>query len=186
MVVTYDHIRQPMRLIEAETWVIAKLGATPRARHSRFVGALMRKVAERVAPEDAELWEVTGLLHDLDYPICEGDWHMHGRITVAWLEGRLPVPALQAIAAHDHRSGIVADGPMAHALKLCDALAVLDEGAGRTATLAAFASGEPALRELAGERAYLAGMIIELSTGLDLQLAALTEILAALPEQMAG
>ena len=42
-------VREPMRLLEAEAWVIAKLGTTPRAEHSRFVGALLRAMAARLA-----------------------------------------------------------------------------------------------------------------------------------------
>jgi len=176
-------IRQPMRLLEAEAWVIAKLGASPRAEHSRFVGSLMRALAGSLAPTEAELWEITGLVHDLDFFVVDGDWPIHGRTTAAWLEGRLPIPALLAIAAHDHRSGIPSDAPLAEALRLCDALAVLDETAGRAQVLSALSTGEDAIRDLAGERAYLAAMILELSTSLGLSLEASGEMLTVLPEQ---
>jgi len=180
---TYDYVRDLMRLIEAEAWVIAKLGATPRAEHSRFVGMLMRGLGERLEPAEAEIWEITGLLHDLDFFAIDGDWHIHGRTTVAWLEGRLPIPALLAIAAHDHRSGILSDAPCAMALRLCDALAVLDQRAGRSATLAAMREGAAAIHALAADRPFLADMIMELSAGLGVTLTELAGLLAGLPGQ---
>lgn len=183
MATTYDHVREPMRLLEAEAWVIARLGATPRAAHSRFVGALMAALAGRLAPEEVELWEITGLVHDLDFFIVDGDWHMHGRITAAWLEGRLPIPALAAIAAHDHRSGIISDEPIADALKLCDAVAILDEIAGRAPTLGALTEGEAALRALAGERVHLPQMIGGFGARLSIGLEEIRQSLAGLPEQ---
>lgn len=182
---TYPYVRDLMRLIEAEAWVIARLGATPRAEHSRFVGYLMRRFGERFEPDEAEIWEMTGLLHDLDFFVVAGDWHIHGRTTAAWLEGRLPLPAMLAIASHDHRSGIVSDAPMSEALRLCDALAVLDEAAGRPAMLAALQGGEAGVDALAGERGYLADMVVELSESLGLELAAVARLLAGVPEQTA-
>lgn len=183
---TYPYVRDLMRLIEAEAWVIAKLGATPRAAHSRFVGCLMGGLGKRLEPDEAEIWEMAGLLHDLDFFVVAGDWHIHGRTTAAWLEGRLPLPAILAIASHDHRSGIVSDAPMSQALRLCDALAVLDETAGRMATLAALRGGEAAIDGLAGERGYLADMIVGFSETLGLGLAVMSELLGDLPEQRGG
>ena len=179
-------IREPMRLLEAEAWVIARLGATARAEHSRFVGYLMRALAAELDPAEAELWEIAGLLHDLDYFVVDGDWHIHGRTTAAWLEGRLPLSAMLAIAAHDHRSGILSDAPMSLALRLCDALAVFDQQAGRAPLLAALRDGEAAVDVLAGERGFLAEMIVRLSGELGLTLVAIERLLAALPVQPAA
>lgn len=170
-------MREPMRLIEAEAWVIAKLGATPLAEHSRFVGNLMGALAGLLAPGEAELWEITGLLHDLDFFVVDGDWHIHGRTTAAWLEGRLPLSAMLAIAAHDHRSGILSDAMLSRALRLCDAVAVLDEQAGRQAILQALRDGEAAVTVTAGNRAHLAKTIVVVSAELGLDLAMLSRLL---------
>ncbi|HOI13235.1 MAG TPA: HD domain-containing protein [Methanoculleus sp.] len=45
--------------------------------HSHATAAIMRKVAEHLG-EDASLWEVIGLLHDIDYDIVGGDMERHG------------------------------------------------------------------------------------------------------------
>ena len=179
-------VREPMRLLEAEAWVIAKLGATPRAFHSRFVGGLMRSLAGQLAPSDAELWEITGLLHDLDFFVVDGDWHIHGRTAAAWLEGRLPLSAMLAIAAHDHRSGILSDALLSRALRLCDALAVLDQNAGREATRGALPAGEAAIYLIAADRPFLASMIVELSDGLGVTLVELAQLLRTMPGQPAN
>jgi len=180
---TYQYVRDLMRLVEGEAWVIAKLGDTPRAAHSRFVGSLMRGLGERLEPDEAEIWELAGLLHDLDFFVVDGDWHIHGRTTVAWLEGRMPIPALVAIVAHDHRSGVLSDAPMSQALRLCDAIAILDQSAGRAAMLDALREGEAAIRALAGERGFLADMIVGFSDALGVDRAGLADQLARLPEQ---
>jgi hypothetical protein len=176
--IPYDNVRQPLRLLEAEASVIAKLGATPRAEHSRFVGALMRRLAELHQDGDPELWEIVGLLHDLDYFVIEGDWSMHGRITVAWLEGRLPSQALWAIGAHDPRSGVVCDLPIADALKLSDALAILDQRVGRQALLKALKSGPQAVVELSRQRDFH-GLILPWAERLEIDLGVIAGVMAA-------
>jgi predicted hydrolase (HD superfamily) len=179
-------IREPMRLLEAEAWVVAKLGATPRADHSRFVGSLMRALAGHLAPAEAELWELTGLLHDLDFFVVDGDWAIHGRTTAAWLEGRLPIASLIAIAAHDHRSGVLSDATMSRALRLSDALSILDQLAGRAATTNALNAGEVLLEAVSDGKPYLAGMIIEEADTLGVELGRVAAILSQLPVQPRG
>ena len=38
--------------------------------HSYAVEAIMRGLAEKLAPEDVEYWGIVGLLHDLDEETC--------------------------------------------------------------------------------------------------------------------
>ena len=104
-----------------------KLGDTPRAAHSRFVGYAMRRIAAHLQM-DAVVCELVGLCHDLDFEHTRTTPHQHGPLAAAWLSDRLPPEALLAIAAHDHRAGLTCDLPICAALKLADALAVIAEG----------------------------------------------------------
>ena len=169
-----------LSLAEAEHLVAERLGVSPRAAHSRFVGLVMRQLAtERGA--DAELWQVVGLVHDLDYFAVDGDWSRHGVLTAAWLAGRLPGDALAAIQAHDHRAGVRSDTQLAELLRLADGLAVLDETAGRETTVAAL-RGE-ALQTVTGSRPFLVDIIGGAAARYGMTLAMLARVLAALPPQ---
>jgi hypothetical protein len=144
---------------EALDLVHKHLDHTPRAAHSRFVAYVMRQLAS-VFAADADLWEITGLCHDLDFFATSGDWTQHGLLTIRWLAGRLPDDALQAIAAHDHRTGIQSDTLIADMLNLADAVAVIEKRYGRDLFQQAD-SGDPyfALRNHLGDRAYLADIV---------------------------
>jgi predicted hydrolase (HD superfamily) len=170
-------------LAEAEGLVGKWLGDTPRAAHSRFVGEVMRRLALELGG-DVELWQVVGLVHDLDYFAVAGDWSRHGRLTADWLAGQLPAEAHDAIAAHDHRSGTVSDTVLSDMLKLADALAVLDESAGRELTCGALSGG--GLADVVGNRPYLATMIKHLAGHHHLALERLAQLLEGLPRQSRG
>ena len=70
--------------------------------HSRATAAIMRKVAEQIG-EDADTWEIIGLLHDIDYDLVEGDMDRHGiegyRILV---ENGVPEEIADIIRRHNH------------------------------------------------------------------------------------
>ena len=82
-------------------------------RHSRATEAIMRQLAARLGA-DAELWGLTGLLHDLDLELVGEDMQRHGRETARLLRECFDYPAegLQAILAHN---GDVLDVPCATA-----------------------------------------------------------------------
>jgi len=148
-----------LSIAEADGLVVQHLGNAPRANHSRVVAHVMRKLAETLS-EPAELWEVVGLCHDLDFFEVQGDWSRHGPMAAEWLGERIPSEAQQAIAAHDHRTGIAADSLLADSLKAADAITVIDEKLGRSALRAIdLASPYAALRAQLSRRAYLADMI---------------------------
>lgn len=148
-----------LSIAEADELVVRHLGDAPRANHSRVVAHVMRKLAEALA-EPTELWEIVGLCHDLDFFAIQGDWSRHGPMAVEWLGDRIPPEAQQAIAAHDHRTGIVADSLLADSLKVADALTVIDEKLGRSGLRAIdTASPYAELRSRLGRRAYLADMV---------------------------
>lgn len=56
--------------------------------HSYAVEAVMRSLAKKYAPQDEELWAMSGLLHDLDNDVCgwETDMSKHGPKTVELLK----------------------------------------------------------------------------------------------------
>lgn len=75
--------------------------ATPSLmKHALASEVVMRALAERLG-EDAELWAMAGLLHDLDYPATESSPEKHGIETAKMLASSLPEPALAAIRAHN-------------------------------------------------------------------------------------
>lgn len=77
--------------------------------HSFAVEAVMRALAKRLAPEDVDLWGVTGLLHDLDNDLVDwkSDMSLHGKRTVKILkEIDFGNEAMyNAILAHNHATG---------------------------------------------------------------------------------
>ena len=69
-------------------------------QHALASEAVMRALAKRL-DEDVELWGITGLLHDLDYPATAQEPAKHGIETARQLEGQLAEAALNAIRAHN-------------------------------------------------------------------------------------
>jgi hypothetical protein len=159
------------------------LDDTPRAAHSRFVGHLMRALA-RVFDANAEIWEITGLCHDLDFFATSGDWSQHGLVTIRWLAGKLPDDALQAIAAHDHRTGIQSDTLIADMLNLADALAVIDQRFGPD-LLKQAGDDDPytTLRRHLGDRAHLADILERHASKHALSFRCMVDIVNAGPPQ---
>lgn len=172
-----------LSIAEANALVAQHLGDAPRANHSRVVAHIMRKLAEALS-EPTELWQVVGLCHDLDFFGIQGDWSRHGPMAVEWLGDRIPLEAQQAIAAHDHRTGIVADSRLADSLKAADAITVIDEKLGRPA-LRAIDTATPyaALRTLLGRRAYLADMVEHYALKYGLAFESLVGTVTGAPEQ---
>ncbi len=83
-----------------EIWT--KYLTTPYLRlHTLESEAIMRKLAVNIG-EDADYWGITGLLHDLDMDIINGNYTLHGLKTVEILrnEGYELPEMFQAITAH--------------------------------------------------------------------------------------
>jgi len=66
-------------------------------QHSIASEAVMRALAREFG-EDEELWGLTGLLHDVDYPATEATPEKHGLEGARLLEGKLPEEALTGCA----------------------------------------------------------------------------------------
>jgi hypothetical protein len=163
-----------LSVADAERLVSQHLGDTPRAAHSRFVAYLMRQLASECAA-DADLWEVVG---------TRDDPARHGLLAAQWLGDGISPDARRAIEAHDHRTGVTAETPVADMLKLADVLAVTDARLGR-ATLATLDDGAPlaALRTALAGQPYLCDMLERYAAKHGLALKRIAAILTAAPPQ---
>ena len=158
-----------------------ELGDSAKAAHSLLVGSIMRKLADRFQA-DTKLWEIVGILHDLDFPATESDLARHGLVTVQMLGDSLPPEALQAIAAHDHRTGVQADSLLAQSLRAADALADIASHVPTGELAQLVGPGEDAyaaLCERLGQRAYLSDMLQEYTRTCGLTFTDLKAMLAA-------
>ncbi len=91
-------------------------------RHCLAVAASMRAMA-RAQGADEELWEVTGMLHDLDYERFPDLETGHPRHVMALLEERdAPAEMIHAIAAHASYLDVPAQTPLDRALLAVDEL----------------------------------------------------------------
>ncbi len=91
-------------------------------KHARAVEIVMRAAASQYAgPQaDAELWAVTGLLHDADYE----QWpENHPQRIVDWLREQGEEAMAYAVSFHQTRWGLPPTNPMDSALLACDELA---------------------------------------------------------------
>ena len=172
-----------LSVAEADVLVDQQLGDTPRAAHSRLVAYLMRRLAG-VFAANADLWEIVGLCHDLDFFQTSGEPSQHGLLTVKQMGDRIPIDAQQAIAAHDHRTGVQADTLLADMLKVADVIAVVDHGLGRSV----FCSADQAdpytmLRRQLADRPYLCEMLRRYADKHGLSFARIVEIMAEAPPQ---
>lgn len=93
-------------------------GVTPSLlRHAIASAAVMKAFAKKLQ-QDEILWEITGLLHDLDYPQTEQAPEKHGLESVQQLQDKLPREALEAIQRHNgEMNGTTPQTPFDFALR---------------------------------------------------------------------
>lgn len=96
--------------------------ASSRYEHAIVVATIMYHLAGLLG-EDQLMWELVGLLHDLDYDQVQHDMKLHGLITSEILKDKLPAEARYAIQCHDHRTGINPHSILDKALIIADSLA---------------------------------------------------------------
>ena len=89
--------------------------------HMIAVGAIMRGLAERFG-EDPQLWEVTGILHDVDYENFGEDFSMHGAKSAEMVRDLLPDDAVKAILSHNELTGNKAETRFDIALLAADSI----------------------------------------------------------------
>jgi putative nucleotidyltransferase with HDIG domain len=93
-------------------------------KHMIAVSSIMRGLASRLG-EDPGLWELVGMLHDIDYEEVGGDMKRHGLVSAEMVSGLLPEGALRAIRSHNPLTGVKAEGRLDIALIAADALSGL-------------------------------------------------------------
>lgn len=69
-------------------------------QHALASEAVMRALARHLG-QNEEVWGLTGLLHDLDYPLTAADPTKHGLVGAERIGDGLPEEALHAIRAHN-------------------------------------------------------------------------------------
>jgi putative nucleotidyltransferase with HDIG domain len=117
----------PSRISREDAWSLLSdwVQSESLRRHCLAVEAAMEAYAER-GGEDAELWGVTGLLHDADYerfPDMDDTEHGHPRTIMAELERRdAPPEMVRAIASHADYLGVEPQSPMERTLVAVDEL----------------------------------------------------------------
>lgn len=93
-------------------------------KHMIAVGAIMRVIATRLN-EDANKWELVGILHDIDYEVCAGPAD-HTIKAKELLKGVVEEDVIEAIMAHNYENTQVPiDSPLKIGLVACDAVSGL-------------------------------------------------------------
>lgn len=85
-------------------------------QHALASEAVMRALARHLG-QDEDLWGLTGLLHDLDYPQTHDAPARHGLVGAESLGDSLPEDALHAIRAHNDMTGVAPASAFDHALR---------------------------------------------------------------------
>ncbi|MCS7120399.1 MAG: HDIG domain-containing protein [Nitrososphaerota archaeon] len=93
-------------------------------RHMLAVGAIMKNLAKYLN-EDEYKWELTGLLHDIDYEETCDNFIMHGIVACEMLKGKVKDEILRAIRAHNEATGTMPESLMEKGLIAADAVSGL-------------------------------------------------------------
>jgi putative nucleotidyltransferase with HDIG domain len=114
----------------SEDEAIQLIKNTSKYSHALLVSAIMVEIAKKLN-EDVGLWEIVGLLHDIDYDEVKGNMQRHGIVATEKLKGRIPNDAIHAIKAHDHRTEFKPKSRLDKALIAADSMAALIEKLGK-------------------------------------------------------
>jgi len=115
-----------MKRDEAETLVKQHVNGDFLLKHMYATEAIM-KAAGHYLKEDAEMWALCGLLHDIDYEKTKENPVMHGVIAQEVLKDKgLPAEILRAILAHNS----MIENPVARNAKIEHMLVAADSMTG--------------------------------------------------------
>lgn len=105
---------------DALSLVRAHVGKENNVKHMIAVGAVMHRLAEKLG-QDAERWELTGILHDIDFEVCTGICD-HTLKAKDMLDGKVDEGVLKSILAHNfEHTGVTPDDEMSIGLIAADA-----------------------------------------------------------------
>ena len=115
-------------LTKEEALTLVKRNVTKRNTlyHMITVEAIMKRVAGHLG-ENEELWELTGLLHDIDYEKTENSPENHALLSEEILsKSNVPAEVIRAIKAHNFQySHVKPESTIEKALIACDAISGL-------------------------------------------------------------
>jgi putative nucleotidyltransferase with HDIG domain len=89
--------------------------------HMIAVGSIMRGLAKEFK-KDPHLWEVVGILHDIDYETFGDDFSSHGAKSAEMVKDLLPVEGIKAIQSHNPLTGYEPESRFEIALLAADAI----------------------------------------------------------------
>jgi putative nucleotidyltransferase with HDIG domain len=98
------------------------VGSQNLIKHMLATEAIMRALANRIG-EDEALWGLTGLLHDIDMEICDGDMQSHSKIGAQMIHDMdVGVEVVNAVLRHNEAHGYEVQTRLDRALFCSDAL----------------------------------------------------------------
>ena len=103
---------------DALSLIRGRIGNANLVKHMLATEAVMDGLAERLG-EDRELWSRTGLLHDLDLDVTEGDMARHGHVAYDALKA-LDVPEELRRAVLAHVGHVTAESRLEKAIVVAD------------------------------------------------------------------
>lgn len=110
---------------EALALIKANVSKRTMLYHMLAVEAIMNSLA-RYLGEDAELWGLAGILHDIDFERTEKTPENHGLVAEEILNEKFPSEIIRAIKAHNpEHTKIKPETKMEKALIACDAISGL-------------------------------------------------------------
>ncbi|OPX73094.1 MAG: phosphodiesterase [Methanoregulaceae archaeon PtaB.Bin152] len=158
--------------------------------HCLSTAAIMKALASRMG-EDPEQWEMTGLLHDIDYELVGGDMQRHGEVGYRMLKERgIGEDIAGAVRRHNDLLFGDSQDPVDVALQAADNISGLIIAAAAVKQGRITEVSEKTLKKKFKEKAFAAGCrrekvmgitrFMELTEFFSLSLAAMQEIRADL------
>lgn len=126
-------------------------------QHALATEAVMRALARKL-DQDEDLWGITGLLHDLDYPMTEQTPERHGAAACELLP-EMPQEALDAIKAHNgEMTGLMPQNQFDYALRCAESVTGLINAAALVRPDGIYGMQAKSLRKKMKDKAFAASV----------------------------